>query len=155
MELAEKIAKIRKERGMTQEEFASELSVTRQAVSKWENGGASPSLDNLRTMAERFGIDANMFFREGEAPVCQSCSMPLHGINDMGANADGTANTEYCTHCFAAGGFTHNRTLEETVESNLRSLNEWNAQNGTAYTEDEARAILKMHLATLKRWNKG
>jgi hypothetical protein len=39
------------------------------------------------------------------------------------------------------------------VEANLRFLEEFNAQNGTAYSEDEARSILKMHLLTLKRWH--
>ncbi|MCL2654710.1 MAG: zinc ribbon domain-containing protein [Coriobacteriia bacterium] len=38
------------------------------------------------------------------------------------------------------------------VESNLQFLDEFNAQNGTAYSEDEARTVLKMHLAGLKRW---
>jgi len=55
-------------------------------------------------------------------------------------------------NCFSGGAFAHNRSLDEMVESNLRFLDKFNAQNGTAYSEDEARTVLKIHLATLKRW---
>ena len=152
MNLANKILEIRKGRGLTQEEFASKLFVTRQAVSRWENNETTPTIDTLKKISELFKIDANAFFGAAEAPVCQSCSMPLRGVNDIGANADKTANTEYCTHCFNSGKFTHNRTVDEMVEFNLKFLKDFNAQNGTNYTEDEARAVLKPHLLALKRW---
>jgi transcriptional regulator with XRE-family HTH domain len=151
MDLAAKITHIRKTNRLTQNEFADKLFVTRQAVSRWENGETTPTIDTLKTIAELFKVDANAFFGT-ESPVCQSCSMPLQRIDDMGKNADNTANTEYCTHCFDDGKFTHNRTLEEMVESNLKFLDEFNAQNGSTYTPDEARSVLKTHLATLKRW---
>jgi hypothetical protein len=55
-------------------------------------------------------------------------------------------------HCFKDGSFTHNRTIEEMIESNLGFLKEFNAENGTGFSEDEARIVLKAHLASLKRW---
>jgi DNA-binding XRE family transcriptional regulator len=153
MDLANKITDIRKKNGLTQREFADRLYVTRQAVSRWENGETTPTVDSLKMISELFKIDANAFFGRAEAPICQSCSMPIAGIDDMGGNADKTVNTDYCGHCYADGKFTHNRTIEEMVESNLRFLSGFNAESGNSYTEDEARTILKMHLATLKRWN--
>ena len=152
MDLSNKMLEIRKESGLTQEEFAGELFVTRQAVSRWENGETTPTVDTLKTVAELFNVDANAFFGTAAAPVCQSCSMPIRSIGDMGGNADRTANTEYCRHCFDGGGFTHNRTLDEMVEANLKFLAEFNAENGTAFSPDAARTVLKAHLATLKRW---
>ena len=50
--IARNIRTLRKTRGMTQEELASALHVTRQAVSSWERGGSCPDFDTLRTMAE-------------------------------------------------------------------------------------------------------
>lgn len=47
----------------------------------------------------------------------------------------------------------YERTLEEIVESNLKFLDKFNAENGTDYTADDARSMLKLHLAALKRWN--
>ena len=44
--------------GMTQEQVAEALEVSRQAVSKWETGGAEPSTSNLLALAKLFGISA-------------------------------------------------------------------------------------------------
>ena len=56
MELPEKIQKLRKERGLTQEQFAEQLFVSRTAVSKWETGRGMPSMDSLQMIAKFFGI---------------------------------------------------------------------------------------------------
>jgi len=152
MDLQNAILKVRQDNGLTQEGFAEKLFVTRQAVSRWENGETSPTLDTLKKISELFNIDANALLGLTETPVCQSCSMPLRNFDDFGTNAGDAVNTEYCTYCFKSGKFTHERTIEEMVESNLKFLSEFNAENGTAYIPDEARDILKLHLATLKRW---
>jgi len=153
MDLAKKILEIRKASGLTQDDFAKKLFVTRQAVSRWENGETAPTLDTLKTVFELFKVDVTAFFGD-DAPICQSCSMPLKRLDNLGINADGTVNTEYCNYCFAGGKFTRDRTVDEMVEANLRFLTEYNEGNGTNYTIDEARTILKAHLETLKRWKK-
>ena len=48
MILADKIIDLRKKNGWSQEELAEKLGVSRQAVSKWENGDSAPDLDRLR-----------------------------------------------------------------------------------------------------------
>jgi transcriptional regulator with XRE-family HTH domain len=148
------IADIRKKHNLTQDGFAEKLFVTRQAVSRWENGETTPTIDTLKTIAELFGVDANTLLGLAETPVCQSCAMPLQGLEDFGSNADGSANTDYCAHCFKGGGFTHNRSVEEQVRSNLRFLDAFNQTNGTNYTEAEALDVLTAHLKTLKRWKR-
>lgn len=153
MNLKETLLSTRQKNNLTQEEFAEKLHVTRQAVSRWENGETTPSIDTLKKVSALFNINPSVFFGV-ETPICQSCAMPLRSLDDLSENADKTANTEYCHHCFDNGQFTHNRTIEEMVESNLRFLKEFNESNGTSYTEDEAWTILKLHLATLKRWKK-
>lgn len=51
MEFKEKLILLRKSRGMSQQELADEIGVSRQAVSKWEVGSASPSLDNVNAIS--------------------------------------------------------------------------------------------------------
>ena len=51
------IVKLRKEQGMSQEQLAQKLHVTRQAVSNWETGRSQPDLDMLETLASAFGTD--------------------------------------------------------------------------------------------------
>lgn len=56
MELSEKIQKMRKERGLTQEQFAEQLLVSRTAVSKWETGRGMPSMESLQMIAKLCGV---------------------------------------------------------------------------------------------------
>lgn len=56
MELSEKIQKLRKERGLTQEQLAEQLFVSRTAVSKWETGRGTPNMESLQTIAKLYGI---------------------------------------------------------------------------------------------------
>ena len=56
MTFGEKIKKLRTENGLTQEQLADKLYVTRTAVSKWETGRGLPAIDTLKEMAELFGV---------------------------------------------------------------------------------------------------
>ena len=51
MDFGEKLKALRTERGLTQEQLAARLYVSRTAVSKWETGGGSPNLDSLQAVA--------------------------------------------------------------------------------------------------------
>lgn len=66
MELSEKIQKLRKERGMTQEQFAERLFVSRTAVSKWETGRGMPSMESLQQIAKLGGITLDELLRAEE-----------------------------------------------------------------------------------------
>lgn len=56
MELSEKIQNLRKQRGLTQEQFAQQLFVSRTAVSKWETGRGIPSMESLQMIAKLCGV---------------------------------------------------------------------------------------------------
>ncbi len=56
MELNQKLQELRKQRGLTQEELAESLYVSRTAISKWESGRGYPSIDSLKAIAKFFGV---------------------------------------------------------------------------------------------------
>ena len=56
MEFHEKFQELRKSRGLTQEELAESLYVSRTAVSKWESGRGYPSIDSLKAIAGYFSV---------------------------------------------------------------------------------------------------
>ena len=56
MEFNEKLQQLRKQKGLTQEELAEVLYVSRAAVSKWESGRGYPSIDSLKAIAKFFGV---------------------------------------------------------------------------------------------------
>ena len=68
MEFGNKLYELRKEKGLSQEELANHLEVTRQTVSKWELGDSTPDLDKLVLLAELFEISLDELVL-GKVPV--------------------------------------------------------------------------------------
>ena len=59
MEFCEKLQELRKKRGLTQEELAEQLYVSRTAISKWESGRGYPSIDSLKAIAKYFSVSVD------------------------------------------------------------------------------------------------
>ena len=70
MTLGEKLQLLRRSRGLSQEQLAAELDVSRQAISKWECGDSTPDLDKLRAICTYFGVttDYLIWERAEDAP---------------------------------------------------------------------------------------
>lgn len=64
MTFAEKLLKLRKKAGLSQEELAAKLSVSRQAVSRWELGAALPDAPNLLQISTLFGVTADYLLHD-------------------------------------------------------------------------------------------
>lgn len=64
MILAEKIMKLRKQNGWSQEELAVKLNVTRQSVSKWESKASIPDLDKILKLSEIFGVSTDYLLKD-------------------------------------------------------------------------------------------
>lgn len=70
MVMHEKLVQLRKEKGLTQIELAEAVNVSRQAVSKWESGGALPSTENLIFLSKLYGVTIDYLVNdESEKPV--------------------------------------------------------------------------------------
>lgn len=72
--LGEHIAKLRKERHMTQTELADRLYVTEKAVSKWECGNGFPDLDNIGKLATVFDISIDELLQAKEKDKSETVS---------------------------------------------------------------------------------
>ena len=68
MTLAEKILSLRTQRGMSQDDLAEKLEVSRQSVSKWETAQSTPDLDKIIKLADLFGTTVDELVRDGERP---------------------------------------------------------------------------------------
>lgn len=62
--LSEKIRDLRRKSGLSQEELADKLDVSRQAVSKWETGSAVPTTETLVELADFFGVSLDFLLRD-------------------------------------------------------------------------------------------
>ena len=65
--LSEKLYKLRKNSGLSQEQLAEQLNVSRQAISKWEQGTAVPESEKLITISNFFGVSVDYLLKEDTA----------------------------------------------------------------------------------------
>ena len=78
-----KIAKLRKEKELKQDELAEILGVSAQAVSKWENDVTCPDISLLPKIADTFGVSIDSLFREEKPAVTLLPKEKRKDINDM------------------------------------------------------------------------
>lgn len=153
MQTKDILSALRKKLGLTQDEFAEKLLLTRQAVSRWENGETVPNTDTLKLISETFEVSIDYLLGRPPA-ICQSCGMPIYEDSEKGTEGDGSLSKEYCTYCYQHGHFLQNVTMEGMVEHNLQFLEQWNESAGLHMTEEEARESLLQFLPSLSRWKK-
>lgn len=92
MEFNEKLQELRKSRGLTQEELAEALFVSRTAVSKWESGRGYPSIDSLKEISKYFSVTIDELLtgeelisiaeRENKSNIQRICDL-LTGLVDL------------------------------------------------------------------------
>lgn len=79
MKLNEKITCLRKEKGLSQMQVAEKLDLSRQALSRWEQGLSRPSTDNLRALSALYGVSADYLLHddaERTVPAAEAAPKP-------------------------------------------------------------------------------
>jgi transcriptional regulator with XRE-family HTH domain len=105
METKDIILELRTKKGMSQEELAGKVFVTRQAVSRWETGETTPGIETLKLLSRLFDVSINTLLGSPRELSCKCCGMPLEDSN-LSRENDGFFNEEYCKWCYADGDFT-------------------------------------------------
>ena len=105
METKDIILELRTKHGLSQEELAEKVFVTRQAVSRWENGETVPNTETLKLLSKLFEVSINTLLGSPQNLICQCCGMPLEDSN-ISREKDGIFNEEYCKWCYSDGDFT-------------------------------------------------
>ena len=77
METKDIIYELRTKQGLSQGELAEKVLVTRQAVSRWENGETVPNTETLKLLSKVLDVSINTLLGEPRQLVCQCCGMPL------------------------------------------------------------------------------
>ena len=147
METKNIILKLRTERGMSQDELADKIMVTRQAVSRWENGDTVPNTDTLKLLSKEFDVSINTLLGEPRKLICQCCGMPIDDDSILGRDKDGTLNEEYCKWCYADGTYTYN-DMDELIDVCVKNMVNEN------FTEEQVRSYLKEMLPQLDYWKR-
>lgn len=148
MAMKDTIAAVRREQGITQEQMARDLCVTRQAVSRWENGDTGPGIDMVKLIAVTYGVPLERFFDMPSEYFCQCCGMPIPDPSLHGTEQDGSESAEYCKFCYQDGRFTApDMDMDDFIEATAQY---YVAQSGGTF--DEAVSFMATVLPHLKRW---
>lgn len=105
METKDVILELRIKNGLSQEELAEKVFVTRQAVSRWENGETIPNIETLKLLSKFFDISINTLLGSPQQLVCKCCGMKLEDSN-ISKETNGDFNEEYCKWCYSDGNYT-------------------------------------------------
>ena len=106
MDTKQVILELRTQKGMSQDELAEKVFVSRQAVSRWENGETVPNTETLKLLSKVFDVSINTLLGSPRKLICQCCGMPLEDDDIIGHNHDGSFNEDYCKWCYADGTYT-------------------------------------------------
>lgn len=147
METKNIIFELRTKRGMSQDELAEKIMVTRQAVSRWENGETIPNTDTLKLLSKEFDVSINTLLGEPRKLICQCCGMPLEDDTIIGHNSDGSLNEDYCKWCYADGTYTYS-DMDELIDVCVKHMVDENV------TENQARVYMKKLLPKLDYWKR-
>ena len=137
---------LRTRSGLSQDELAEKLFVTRQAVSRWENGETVPNTETLKLLSKEFQVSINTLLGSPHPLICQCCGMPMED-EILGRNRDGSLNEDYCQWCYADGSYTYS-DLDDLISVCVPHMVE------QGFTEEQAREHLKQTLPNLDYWKR-
>ena len=132
--------------GLSQEELAEKLFVTRQAVSRWETGETIPNTETLKLLSKLYNVSINTLLGSPRQLICQCCGMPLED-SIISHEKDGTLNEDYCQWCYADGTYTYS-DMDELIDVCVRNM------AGQNFTEEQAREYMRKMLPKLDYWKR-
>lgn len=136
MDTKDVILELRTKRGLSQDELAEKIYVTRQAVSRWENGETIPNTETLKLLSKFFDVSINTLLGSPRQLICQCCGMPLDD-STISKETDGIFNEEYCRWCYVDGKYTYNNIDDLIFFCAEHMANEnWSKEQVRAYMSD-------------------
>ena len=145
METKDIILELRTKKGMSQSELAEKLMVTRQAVSRWENGETIPNTETLKLLSKEFDVSINTLLGTPAQLICQCCGMPLED-STISKEPDGEFNESYCKWCYTDGEFKYS-SMEEVIDFCVEHMLNEN------WPPEQVRAHMLAVVPQLKHWN--
>ena len=142
----EVIYDLRTKNGLSQDDLAEKVYVTRQAVSRWENGETVPNTETLKLLSRLFHVSINTLLGSPQKLFCQCCGMPLED-SIISREKDGTLNEDYCQWCYADGTYMYS-DMDDLIEVCIPNMVNEN------FSEEQARVYLKQMLPKLDYWKR-
>ncbi len=146
MDTKDVILKCRAQMGLSQDELAEKVFVTRQAVSRWETGETTPNTETLKLLSKLFDVSINTLLGSPRKLICQCCGMPLDD-SVISKEKDGIFNEDYCKWCYADGEYMYH-DLDNLIDVCVNNM------SSESFPPDKVREYLKETLPQLDYWKK-
>ncbi len=140
------IFELRTKNGMSQDALAEKVFVTRQAVSRWENGETVPNTETLKLLSKLFDVSINTLLGSPRELICQCCGMPLEDAS-VSREKDGSYNEDYCKWCYADGEYMYS-SMDDLIDVCVKNM------VTPEHPEAEVREYLKGMLPKLDYWKR-
>ena len=144
METKDIILELRTKHNLSQDALAEKVHVTRQAVSRWENGDTLPNTETLKLLSKLFDVSINTLLGSPRQLICQCCGMPLDD-STISKETDGSFNEEYCKWCYTEGKFVYT-SLEQLTDFLVEHM------SNESFPPKQARAYFEEYLPKLNHW---
>lgn len=144
METKDILLELRTQKGLTQEELAEKVYVTRQAVSRWENGDTVPNTETLKVLSKLYGVSINTLLGSPRQLICQCCGMPLDD-STISKETDGEFNEDYCKWCYTDGEFKY-KSIEQLIDFCTEHM------ASDSWPAEQVRAHMEAVVPNLKHW---
>ena len=144
MDTKDIILELRTKNGLSQDDLAEKVFVTRQAVSRWENGETTPNIETLKLLSKLFDVSINTLLGSPRALICQCCGMPLEDTN-ISKETDGFFNEEYCKWCYADGEYMYH-DMDDLIDVCVSHM------ASETVSKEQARTYMKNLLPKLDYW---
>ena len=146
METKDMIRELRTKKGLSQDELAEKVFVSRQAVSRWENGETTPNTETLKLLSKLFDVSINTLLGSPRELICQCCGMPLEDAS-ISKEPDGFFNEEYCKWCYADGEYMYH-DMDDLIDVCVGDM------ANDQFTAEQVRAYMKDMLPKLDYWKR-
>ena len=144
METKDVIYELRTKNGLSQDELAEKVFVTRQAVSRWQNGDTVPGTETLKLLSKLFDVSINTLLGAPRQLICQCCGMPLDD-STISKEPDGSFNEEYCKWCYTEGEFKYT-SIEQLIDFCVEHMSSEN------WPPEQVRAHMEAVVPNLNHW---
>lgn len=146
MDTKDVLHSLRVKKGLSQDELAEKVFVTRQAVSRWETGETTPSVETLKLLSGLFDVSINTLLGSPRQLICQCCGMPLDD-STISRETDGSFDEDYCKWCYADGEFTYTSKVQLIDFCVAHMASE-------SWPAEQVRAHMEAVVPGLKHWRK-
>ena len=146
METKDILLQLRTKAGLSQDELAERMFVTRQAVSRWERGDTIPNTETLKRLSKLFDVSINTLLGSPRELICQCCGMPL-ADDSISREKDGFLNEDYCKWCYADGEFKYD-SEQQLIDFCVEHM------ASESWPAEQVRAHMEAVVPQLRHWKK-